>query len=191
MHPLLIRSVHLAAVIALAGTAIHFAAIVGGPSWFTFFGAPPVVVQSAKDGTMLAPVGSAIIGALMAVCALYAFSSVGVIPRLPLLKSGLVVIATICLLRAIALVPLAVIHPAVCNTFEIVSAIVWGIAGSGFAVGLKNQFQASRQRAKTEYASLIKRQLKHLNVVGGCCGTDHRHIEQITAVCLPLFKKPT
>lgn len=42
-----------------------------------------------------------------------------------------------------------------------------------------------------EYASLIKRQLKHLNVVGGCCGTDHRHIEQITAVCLPLFKKPT
>ncbi len=42
-----------------------------------------------------------------------------------------------------------------------------------------------------EYASLIKRQLKHLNVVGGCCGTDHRHIEQITSVCLPLFKKPT
>lgn len=42
-----------------------------------------------------------------------------------------------------------------------------------------------------EYASLINGQLKHLNVVGGCCGTDHRHIEQITSVCLPLFRRPT
>jgi homocysteine S-methyltransferase len=42
-----------------------------------------------------------------------------------------------------------------------------------------------------EYASLMKRQLKQLNVMGGCCGTDHRHIEQITSVCLPLFKNPT
>jgi homocysteine S-methyltransferase len=42
-----------------------------------------------------------------------------------------------------------------------------------------------------EYASLMKRQLKQLNVMGGCCGTDHRHIEQITSVCLPVFKNPT
>ncbi len=37
-----------------------------------------------------------------------------------------------------------------------------------------------------EYAAL-KRRLGHLNVLGGCCGTDHRHIEQIAAACLPLF----
>jgi len=42
-----------------------------------------------------------------------------------------------------------------------------------------------------EYADLMKGQLKHLNVLGGCCGTDHRHIEQITSVCLPLFTKAT
>lgn len=42
-----------------------------------------------------------------------------------------------------------------------------------------------------EYAGLIKRQLKQLNVVGGCCGTDHRHIEKITSACLPLFEKLT
>lgn len=39
-----------------------------------------------------------------------------------------------------------------------------------------------------EYAGLKNRQLKHLNVMGGCCGTDHRHIEHITAACLPLFR---
>lgn len=40
-----------------------------------------------------------------------------------------------------------------------------------------------------EYAALKKRQLKHLNVMGGCCGTDHRHIEQIVSACLPLFRQ--
>jgi S-methylmethionine-dependent homocysteine/selenocysteine methylase len=39
-----------------------------------------------------------------------------------------------------------------------------------------------------QYAQL-KRQLRSLNVMGGCCGTDHRHIEQIAAACLPLFGK--
>ena len=41
-----------------------------------------------------------------------------------------------------------------------------------------------------EYADL-KRRLGHLNVMGGCCGTDHRHIEQIASTCLPLFRNAT
>jgi S-methylmethionine-dependent homocysteine/selenocysteine methylase len=39
-----------------------------------------------------------------------------------------------------------------------------------------------------QYAQL-KRRLPHLNVMGGCCGTDHRHIEQIGTACLPLFRE--
>ena len=39
-----------------------------------------------------------------------------------------------------------------------------------------------------EYAALRKQQLKHLNVMGGCCGTDHRHIEQVALACLPIFR---
>ena len=37
-----------------------------------------------------------------------------------------------------------------------------------------------------EYAAL-KRRLPWLNVFGGCCGTDHRHLEHIAAACAPLF----
>ncbi|MGH7349574.1 MAG: homocysteine S-methyltransferase family protein [Candidatus Rokuibacteriota bacterium] len=37
-----------------------------------------------------------------------------------------------------------------------------------------------------EYAAL-KRRLPRLCVMGGCCGTDHRHVEQIAAACSPLF----
>jgi homocysteine S-methyltransferase len=37
-----------------------------------------------------------------------------------------------------------------------------------------------------EHAQL-KRLMPQLNVMGGCCGTDHRHVEQIAAACRPLF----
>ena len=37
----------------------------------------------------------------------------------------------------------------------------------------------------------LKSRLSQLNVMGGCCGTDHRHIEQIAAACSPLFRKAT
>ena len=36
-----------------------------------------------------------------------------------------------------------------------------------------------------QYAHLKKR-LEYLNVMGGCCGTDHRHVEQIAVACSPL-----
>ena len=35
----------------------------------------------------------------------------------------------------------------------------------------------------------LKKRLGQLNVMGGCCGTDHRHIEEIAAACSPLFRK--
>ena len=37
-----------------------------------------------------------------------------------------------------------------------------------------------------QYADL-KKMLPNLNVMGGCCGTDHRHIRQIAEKCLPMF----
>jgi len=41
-----------------------------------------------------------------------------------------------------------------------------------------------------QYAEL-ERRLPQLNVMGGCCGTDHRHVEQIAAACLPLYRGTT
>ncbi|TFB45742.1 homocysteine S-methyltransferase family protein [Pseudomonas sp. F01002] len=41
-----------------------------------------------------------------------------------------------------------------------------------------------------QYARL-KERLARLNVMGGCCGTDHRHVEQIAEACSPLFRTTT
>lgn len=38
------------------------------------------------------------------------------------------------------------------------------------------------------YAQLRRKQLPHLNVMGGCCGTDHRHLECIAEACVPLIR---
>lgn len=38
-----------------------------------------------------------------------------------------------------------------------------------------------------QYAAL-RRRLGWLNVLGGCCGTDARHVEQIAVACAPLFR---
>jgi S-methylmethionine-dependent homocysteine/selenocysteine methylase len=39
-----------------------------------------------------------------------------------------------------------------------------------------------------EYRDLRERFGGKLSVLGGCCGTDHRHVEAIAASCLPQFK---
>jgi S-methylmethionine-dependent homocysteine/selenocysteine methylase len=39
-----------------------------------------------------------------------------------------------------------------------------------------------------DYAELRMRRLPQLNVMGGCCGTDHRHVEKIAAACARLFR---
>jgi homocysteine S-methyltransferase len=41
-----------------------------------------------------------------------------------------------------------------------------------------------------EHAELKRRRPK-LTVMGGCCGTDPRHIEQIALACAPLFRRTT
>lgn len=129
--------VYLSAAIALAGVVIHVGAIFGGASWYAFFGAPPRIVASAQAGTWLAPVSAFVIAGLMAVCAAYAAAVLGVVHRLPLQRTALAFIAVVCLLRGLILVPLALAHPELRTTFEVVSAIVWFVAGVGFAVGFR------------------------------------------------------
>jgi len=69
----------------------------------------------------------------MAVCAVYAGSVLGFVRRPPLQRPALATIAVVCLLRAFVLPPLVFVHPLLLNTFEVTSAIVWFIAGVGFA----------------------------------------------------------
>lgn len=123
-----------AAVIAAIGAVIHIAAIAGGPAWFAFFGAPPVVVRSAEEGTWLAPVSACAIAMAMGLCSAYAAAAAGFLRTLPLQKIAIPVIALICLLRGFILIPLIFVYPGLLNTFEVIAAIIWSVAGAGFGI---------------------------------------------------------
>ena len=52
---------------------------------------------------------------------------------------------------------------------------------------LEARHRSRRRRsggARPQYADL-RRRFRHFNVLGGCCGTDHRHVEQICFACEP------
>lgn len=125
----------LAVLISLTGVVIHIGAIFAGLSWLTFFNAPPSVIDSYKNGTLLAPVSCLIIAGLMGTCAYYAASVIGFVRRPFLQRAGLATMSTVCCIRALLLPVLAISHPELRNVFEVVAAIVWGLAGVGFAAG--------------------------------------------------------
>jgi hypothetical protein len=154
---LLTALVWLSAAIALLGVFIHIGAIFGGPTWFEFFGAPPVVVSSARAGTLLAPLGALTIAALMAVCGLFALSALGVVRRLPLLRPTLSLIACITLLRALSLVPVAILKPNLLNAFEVVASLVWGLAGIGFVAAFVGAPQRGADEAGMRRDTLLER----------------------------------
>ncbi len=121
-------------LIAAAGVVIHIGAVFGGASWFEFFRAPPRFSTSAREGTWLAPVAALVIAALMGSCGYYAASALKLVPRPPLQRPGLAVMAGACLIRALLLPLLGTTHPELWNTFEVVAALIWGCAGIGLAV---------------------------------------------------------
>jgi hypothetical protein len=81
-----------AGVIAAASTIWHLLCIVGGPSWFAFARAPQQIIDSAQQGTLLAPLGTIVVAALMFACTVFSFSAAGLIRKVPLLKSALMTI---------------------------------------------------------------------------------------------------
>ena len=124
-----------AAGIAIFGALIHWIAPLIGAEWYSFLTAPAWVVESARNGTWDAPIGGAVIGGLMMLCGLYAFSATGLIRRLPFSRTALCVITTICLVRGLLLIPFLIKVPQRLSAFDITASVVWFVAGLCFLVG--------------------------------------------------------
>ncbi|MFL0670257.1 MAG: hypothetical protein ACJLS3_02125 [Erythrobacter sp.] len=88
-----------------AGALLHMGVLLAGPRWIAFVGAPPAVVESAANGTLLAPASTLGIAALLATLAFYALSAAGTLPRLPLVRSVLALFAAIFVVRGLIIVP--------------------------------------------------------------------------------------
>lgn len=122
---------------ALSGVAafLHLACIVGGPEWYRFFGAGDAMARAAARGDLYPAVITAGIAAMLAIWAAYALSGAGYLPRLPLLRTGLVLITAIYLLRALAFVPVNLVTRQYTDSFAIWSSLIVLMLGTAYAVG--------------------------------------------------------
>lgn len=124
-----------AGLLSAAASLLHFATIVGGPDWYRFFGAGEEMAQAAEHGSVMPGLVTAAIATILAVWALYAFSAAGLVRRLPLMRTALVLITGVYMLRALALVPLLAFKPQLVDTFAIVSSLIVLCYGVAYAVG--------------------------------------------------------
>ncbi len=125
----------IAAVIAVFTAISHLSCIYLGASCYKAQMAPPEIVESAINGTLLAPVGTAFIAFLFLLCAAYALSRAGFIRKLPLLNLGVITIGVLCLVRGVSTVPLSMAYPEMVSSFSIIAGFIWFISGVLFLLG--------------------------------------------------------
>ena len=120
----------------------------GGPSWYLFARAPEFIIASSKQHTLLAPIATTLVALLMSACAIFAFSAMGIIRRVPFLKSALVVIAIICILRGLLGITI-VIKATQIDLWQLVASSVWLYVGCCFAIGFVSlhRFQSSTHQS--------------------------------------------
>lgn len=134
----------IAGGLVAAATAVwHLLCIIGGPSWYAFARAPDIVVESAKQGTFLAPLSTSVIAGLMFICTAYSFSGAGLIKQIPLLKSALVTISFICLVRAVITVPYLLFSKL--DVWEVLASSGWFFVGICFLMGAVEKFYANNK----------------------------------------------
>ncbi len=121
--------------LSVAAALLHIACIIGGPDWYRFLGAGEAMATMAEQGSMTPTLLTLGIAAILAIWAAYAFSGAGLLPRLPILRTGLVVISTIYLLRGLVLIPALVINRGDVLPFVLWSSLIVLIYGLAYTIG--------------------------------------------------------
>jgi hypothetical protein len=128
----LVAGAALSAVAAL----LHLGIIVGGPSWYRFFGAGERFASAAAAGRWWPNVFTLGIACVLGLWAAYALSGAGVIAPLPLLKLALVLITGVYLLRGLVLVPALIVTRGKVSPFAFWSSVICLGYGAFHLLGL-------------------------------------------------------
>lgn len=126
----------VAACLSAIAALLHVGIIVGGASWYRFFGAGERMASAAAAGRWYPAIVTTGIAIVLALSAAYALAGAGVIQSVPLLKLGLCAITAIYLLRGLAVVPVLVVARSKATPFVIWSSGICLIYGAVHLVGL-------------------------------------------------------
>jgi hypothetical protein len=121
--------------LSLAAALLHLAVIGGGPDWYRFFGAGEEMARAAEQGRWMPHLLTIGIAAVLTVWALYAFAGAGLIRRLPLMRTALVVISLIYLARGLLIIPIMMSVSLAEAPFDYWSSLIVLVYGICYAVG--------------------------------------------------------
>ncbi|ARD21198.1 hypothetical protein [Shewanella japonica] len=128
----------LTAILAFSTALAHFSCIFFGPECYSIQMAPEFIVESAKQGTIVAPIGAILAAILFIIPGCYALSGAHIIRKLPLLTLGIYTIATLCIIRGLLPIQLWLRKPDKVTDVVLYVGIVWLIAGLFYLFGYKS-----------------------------------------------------
>ena len=135
-------------ILSVLAAILHLAVIAGGPDWYRFVGAGEEMAQMAERGLLRPALITIAIATILAIWSAYAFAGAGLLPRLPLMRTALVAITVVYLLRGLALVPLALLRPALVDSFALWSSLIVLAYGIVHAVGTYRAWPALAAAAR-------------------------------------------
>ena len=100
------------------------------------------MARMAERGQAFPAVVTVAIAALLFIWSAYAFSGAGLIRRLPLLRIGLIAIASIYLLRGVAIIPALLVRPDLLGPFDWWSSAIVLVYGLVHAIGIRRGWKA-------------------------------------------------
>ena len=132
--------------LSAAAAILHLAVIAGGADWYRFFGAGEEMARMAEAGSPVPAIVTLGIALILAIWAAYAFAGAGLLRRLPLMRTALLIIATIYLARGLVLVPTLLMKPELVDAFMLWSSLIVLVYGATYAVGTWRAWPALSQR---------------------------------------------
>ena len=126
-----------------------------GPECYAAQMAPPQMIESAKNGTYLAPVANIVVSTIFVIWGLYALSGTGFIRKLPLLKFAIYTIATLCIIRGTLPLQLWLRYPERVSDLAFYYGVGWLVTGLLYLLGYR---MCSNQRygISSKYLAKVK-----------------------------------
>lgn len=135
----------LAAAIAMGTALAHLSCIYFGPQCYAVQMAPKAIVDSAINGSYLAPIGTMFASSIFVILGLYALAGTGIANKiitklndiLPLVNYAIYTIAFLCIIRGILPLQLWLRHPEKVNDVVFYVGVVWLITGLFYLIGYR------------------------------------------------------
>ena len=134
-----------AGILSFIASVLHIGVIIGGASWYRFFGAGEGMALLAEKGSVQPAIMTFCIALVLAVWGAYAWSAAGILPVLPLLKTALILITLVYLVRGSLglLAPFFADHPQVAEnsmSFWIWSSLICLLIGLVYLRGILDKW---------------------------------------------------